>query len=161
MILIDTREQKYSHISEYFDAHGVKYDRSKLYVGDYTLSTDQRICIDRKHNMAEVYGNVIQQHERFRNELIRGRDGGHQIIVLVEDPRITKLDEVESWKNPRFFAWMKSRGRIPKPADSETVMKIMQRMEERYSVEWRFCRKEETARTILDILGERYEEGQS
>ena len=160
MILIDTREQKYNHITEWFDAHGVKYDRSKLYVGDYIRGNSGRISIDRKHNMAEVYGNVISQHDRFRREMVNAQEAGVKLIILIEDPRMQYLEDVADWKNPRMYAWLKDQKKpkeerkIPKPADSVTVMKIMQRMAERYECEWMFCRKEDTARFIAEILGE-------
>ena len=151
MILIDTREQKYSHITEWFDVNGIKYDRSKLYVGDYQVANDGRISIDRKHNMQEVYCNVISEHERFRAELIRARDADCKLVILVEDPNIRFLYDVSGWKNPRYYVWLKDKSR-PKPTDSETVMKIMARTSERYGCEWTFCRKEETARRIVEIL---------
>ncbi|MBQ1483930.1 MAG: ERCC4 domain-containing protein, partial [Eubacterium sp.] len=65
MILIDTREQKYEHVRKAFEEMGVPYDRTKLYVGDYTLVNDQSVCVDRKAGLHEVYSNLIQEHDRF------------------------------------------------------------------------------------------------
>ena len=50
IILEDTRQQirKHKLKHEYFEKHGIVVKRTKLWVGDYTLPTDQSICIDTK-----------------------------------------------------------------------------------------------------------------
>lgn len=158
IIICDTREQKDAHITGYFDARGIKWVRSKLYVGDYSLLDNMSVCIDRKHNMQEVYGNVIQQHVRFRQELINAQENGIRLVVLIEDEKVQDLEDVTNWNNPRILQYriMKKQGKEVKwkePASSETICKIMKRMSYAYGVEWQFCKPGETAETIIKILG--------
>lgn len=61
-----------------------------------------RLIIDRKQNLQELCGNVCQQHERFKKELIRAIDAGIRLVILVEHgPDIQSLEDVWFWKNPR------------------------------------------------------------
>ena len=46
IIQIDTREQKNSHIEQYFAEHGIKTVRSKMFVGDYMDISNGLLCID-------------------------------------------------------------------------------------------------------------------
>lgn len=158
IVVCDTREQKDEHIISWFNEHNIHWIRSKLYVGDYTYLDNMTTCIDRKHNMQEVYSNVIQQHNRFRSELMRAQESGIRLVVLVEDEKIKNIDEVKFWNNPRIWQYriMKKQGKEVKwkePASSETISKIMNRMSYAYGVEWQFCKPGETAETIIKILG--------
>ena len=157
IVVCDTREQKDEHITGWFDAHGVRWIRNKLYVGDYTFLDNMTTCIDRKHNMQEVYSNLIQQHNRFRSELIRAQESGIRLVVLIEDKHIEDLEGVKSWNNPRIWQYrmMKKQGKEVKwkePASSEQIAKIMDRMSYAYGVEWQFCKPGETAQRILEVL---------
>ena len=69
MITIDSREKpdKIKHITGYFDAIGQKYIRTKLYAGDYTLTQNQAVVIDRKQHLLELAGNLGKQHDRFKS----------------------------------------------------------------------------------------------
>ena len=166
MILIDTREQKAGHVEKAFDALGIRYDRSKLYVGDYTLVSDQSVCVDRKAGLHEVYSNTVQQHNRFRAECVRAQQAGIRLIVLVEQPEIGCLEDVAKWRNPRIRRWdfvhrAHSLGkmmdvRIPpkRPVDSDRLMNMMRSMSLKYGVEWAFTSQEECGRRITEILGE-------
>ena len=83
-IQIDSREHKreVARVKKQLDELGVDYFTSKLYVGDYMSLDNPRLVIDRKKDLLEICGNVCQQHERFRNELIRAKEHGIKIIVL-------------------------------------------------------------------------------
>lgn len=85
-IQIDTREKKRAirKIVKTFDDHGVKHFSSKLLVGDYMSLDNPRLIIDRKQSLQELCGNVCQQHERFKRELLKAIDAGIQLVVLVE-----------------------------------------------------------------------------
>lgn len=157
VIICDTREQKANHITDYFDANGIKWIRSKMFVGDYSLLDNMTVCIDRKKDLQEVYSNVVQQHKRFHDEAVRARDNGIRLVVLIEDNKIQTLDEVHAWNNPRIWQYKAQikRGETPKyrpPVSSELLQKIMERFTYAYGIEWRFCRKQDTAKTMLEIL---------
>ena len=104
LIQVDSREHKteYERIIKQFDALGVQYFRSKLYIGDYCNVDNPRLIIDRKKDLQELCGNVTQQHERFRAELIRAKENGFQLVILVEHgPDVQSLEDVYFWQNPR------------------------------------------------------------
>ena len=86
ILLEDTRQQAKKHEAKHrwFVENGVEVVRSKLVVGDYTLPTDQSVCIDTKSGLLEVCGNVTQQHRRFVEELELAKQLGIRLIILVE-----------------------------------------------------------------------------
>ncbi len=166
-LIQDTREHggKKDHILNYFAENGIEVIRTKLFCGDYSLVTNHMICVDVKQSISEVYQNLIgKDHERFRDECARAQTCEIKLIVLVEDEKIKSVDDVAHWQNPRRARWFMvdalhkqgkslsvKQSNIP-PASSETLMKAMRTMSERYGVEWRFCRKCDTGKTIVEIL---------
>lgn len=164
MILIDTREQKYDHVREAFDEMGVPYDRTKLYVGDYTLANDQSVCVDRKAGLQEVYSNLVQEHDRFRDECERAKKAEIRLIVLIEEEVIENLDDVPLWQNPRVTKWAFIHAahqagklqdvRLPAnpPKGSDKLAAIMRAMELKYGIEWRFVSRRNAGREIVRIL---------
>lgn len=166
-IIQDTREQtgKHKHVMDGFQQLGINVVRSKLFVGDYTRIDNMTVCVDTKKDLCEVYNNLIQQHERFTSECKAAFSAGIKLIVLVEESGISSVKDVANWKNPRVLRWERLRdahkaGKRMKeqlspypPVSSERLCKAMQTISERYHIEWRFCDKADTARTICDILG--------
>lgn len=159
VIQMDTREKagKKGHITSAFDAAGVRYIRSKMYVGDYTLLHDQSLCIDVKQGLQEVYSNLVQEHERFRAECVRARDAGIRLLILVEQPEIQTLEDVHTWENPSIAAYNKKvlegaeRPKRP-PISSLRLQSMMLAMTALYDVEWRFCAPKDTGKVIINIL---------
>ena len=163
-IICDSREQKWSHVRDYFDVAQVKWIRSKLPCGDYGRMDNLTTVIDRKQSLNEVESNLIHDHERFRRECQLAQDNGIHLIVLVEQGSIRELKEVYGWKNPRRAWWDKidrahSKGQrlnisIPSrpPTEGPALMKIMQTMADKYGVEWRFCPHQDAGKTICRIL---------
>ena len=108
VILEDTRNQigKHKIKNKYFADNGIKVERSKLYVGDYTLANKQNVCIDTKKDISELYGDMYGQHERFRNEMIAAKDAGIKLYILVENTNNIKyINQITRWKNPQFFKY--------------------------------------------------------
>ena len=148
LILEDTRQQAKKHESKHkwFVEHGVRIERCRLYVGDYTLPTDQSICIDTKADLKELAGNVCQQHERFRAELVRAQEAGIQLVILCEHGGdIKSLEDVYFWQNPR-------RRTSPGAISGQRLFKILNTMQEKYGVRFEFCDKRQTGRRIVEIL---------
>ena len=104
-VQVDTREHKseWERIQKQFDALGVQYFRSKLYVGDYQSLDNPRLVIDRKKDLNELCGNVCsKQHERFTAELRRAIQQNIKIVILVEHGEDVKsLEDVYFWENQR------------------------------------------------------------
>lgn len=145
-IIVDTREQKYNHVTNYFDEQGIKWVRSKLICGDYQNPLNPTVIIDRKKDLQEVAGNVCQQHDRFVRELELAKELGYKLIVLVEEPNITSLPNVCSWFNFRIK-------KNPKAINGKTLYKIMKTMSDKYGFEWQFCKKSECGKRIVELLG--------
>lgn len=163
-LMIDTREHKseLTRIMKQFDAIGVSYFKSKLYVGDYMSLDNPRLVIDRKKDLLELCGNVTQQHERFRDELIRAKEHGIKLIVLCEHGEgVQDLTDVIFWENPRLKEadWVMRNGhpvkelKYPKATTGEQLYKSLCTISDRYGVDFYFCSKDQTGREIVRILG--------
>lgn len=178
-IQIDSREKAraITKIINEFERQGIGYYTSKLWVGDYMSLDNPRLIIDRKQTLAEVCGNLCQQHKRFKDGLVRAQERGIQMVILVEhSAHIKSIDDVEKWKNPRTRAWEKKireqagcgydfpiedaillakqygfKVTAP-PTPGPTLAKQMQTLSERYGVRWEFCSKQQTGKRIIEIL---------
>lgn len=152
IIQVDSREQKFDHVTRYLDSQGIKWVKSKCVVGDYVNLENPMVVIDRKKDLQEVAGNVCQQHERFVRELELAKELGYKMIILVEEPNITSLPKVCSWYNWRCR-------KNPKAVNGKTLYKIMSTMAEKYGVEWRFTTKANCGKTIVELLSTKVEKG--
>lgn len=99
-ILIDTREQKNSHITEVLSNLGIMFKTQKLDYGDYSFTVDgkdfSRSCvIERKANINEVYGNVTSDRERIEKELDTISRNAQQCTFLLEN--------CSGWENLKGF----------------------------------------------------------
>lgn len=148
VIQIDSREKPKAieKIIETFDQEGVKYIRSKLYVGDYMSLDNPRLVIDRKQNLLEVCNNVVQEHDRFAAELKRAKEAGIKVIILVEHGYgIKTLTDVVNWENPRLKT-------SPYAVSGERLYKLMRQMSSYYDAEFQFCTKAQTGKKIIELL---------
>jgi hypothetical protein len=95
--------------------------------------------------MNEIESNLIHDHERFRNECIRAKEAGIELIILIQDSKIKSVNEVFGWWNPRL--------RYSKKATTgRTLGKIMYSMRENYGVRFEFCKKSECGEKIIELL---------
>lgn len=161
---IDTREHKreLARIEGQLKALGVDFFKSKLYVGDYMNLDNPRLVIDRKKDLLELCGNVAQQHERFRAELVRAKEHGIKIIILCEHGNdIKSLEDVYFWQNPRSVPtkWIMRDGhpvKVPEKGggiQGKQLYKSLCTIRDRYNVTFVFCEKENTGAEIVRLLG--------
>lgn len=164
-IQIDSREKARAirKIIKTFDDNGVKHFSSKLMVGDYMNLDNPRLIIDRKQNLHELCGNVCQQHERFKKELLKAMEAGIQLVILVEHgPDIRSIEDVYFWRNPRKHdvRWKIENGKrvkyivSAKAVDGQQLYKSLCTIRDRYNVRFEFCEKKDTGQEIIRILGE-------
>ena len=149
-IVTDTREKPKAieRIMGYFNQIGVRVIRSKMYVGDYQLLSNPYLVVDRKQSLSELCNNVVQDHKRFRDELLRAQEVGIKVVVLVEHGGgIKSLDDVPNWVNPRLKE-------SPLAVSGERLYKILKAMAYTYNVRFEFCDKRQTGRRIMEILTE-------
>ena len=167
-IQIDSREKARAirKIVKTFDDNGVKHFSSKLLVGDYMSLDNPRLIIDRKQNLQELCGNVCQQHERFKRELLKAMDAGIQLIILIEHGKDIKIiEDVYFWKNPRKHEvrWRTVNGKkeryvaSSKAVDGNQLYKSLCTIRDRYNVRFEFCEKNDTGKKIIELLSERHE----
>lgn len=167
-VILEDSRQKISHHElkhRYFDSNGIKYVRQALYVGDYSIANNMSISIDTKEGIQELVMDICgPQHERFRNECIRAQEAGIRLIILVENKggeishsgvynkTITELSELHSWKNPRLFIWKNKKQAFPHATKGITLQKACYSMQQKYGVEFQFCRPEDAGKRIVEIL---------
>ena len=148
VIFEDTRNkpEKNEHIRTQLEKLGYEVKRTKIYVGDYTFPTNQSICVDTKQDLQEVVGNVTTQHKRFKEECMRAKEAGIQLVILITEPKITCLAEVNGWYNPRL--------RYSKKATTGRQLgKILYTMRDKYGVRFEFCTKGTVGKRIIELLG--------
>ena len=167
MTIIEDTGQKlgeHDNIKAYCEGKGIILRRQRLNTGDYILAPP--VAVDTKQGMAEVYGNLVQDHDRFKRECIRAQEDGTKLVILIEnDEGMTCLDDVERWENPRvneyyskysFALAARKYGkniRIPAPpVDNKRLIRMMTTMTERYGVQWQFCSRAETGKRVEEIL---------
>lgn len=143
MIIVDSREKKWDHIRKYFEANGIEFEIKKLDAGDY-FSTDQGdVVVDRKQNLQELCGNLSKGNGniiRFTNECRRAKEQGIRLVVLIEGTNCQTVKDVSGWKSK----YTKHSGKW--------LTDKMFNLTVSYDVEWQFCKKNETAAKILEIL---------
>ena len=167
-IQIDSREKAKAiqKIIKTFDNNEVNHFSSKLLVGDYMNLDNPRLIIDRKQNLQELCGNVCQQHERFKKELLKAMQANIQLIILVEHgPDIKTLEDVYFWQNPRKHEvkWRYVNGKrekyivSAKAVDGCQLYKSLCTIRDRYNVRFEFCEKKDTGAKIIELLSKKNE----
>ena len=162
-IQIDSREKAraITKIIKTFNENGVNHFTSKLLVGDYMSLDNPRLIIDRKQNLQELCGNVCQQHERFKRELIKAMNANIQLIILIEHgPDVMAIEDVYFWKNPRKHEvrWRMVNGKrekyvvSAKAVDGDQLYKSLCTIRDRYNVRFEFCEKKDTGKRIMELL---------
>ena len=148
-LIEDSRQQRGKHEIKHaaWDERGINIYRCALPCGDYALPP--AVAVDTKAGLAEIAGNIggsTEEHERFRRELIRARDMGTHLYILVENTENVRcLMDVMRWVNLRLLE-------SPKAITGERLAKAMRTMEIRYGCNFVFCRPEEAACVIFKIL---------
>ena len=131
------------------------------------LVGDIKIAVDRKNSIDEICGNVCSTtsaHERFRDEVILAQKCGCKFYVLIEDDKVTSLDDLEHWENPREKKYFIMKARMDKgyklkypiakqpPASGKKLAKALRTMETKYGVTFLFCKPKDAAARIVEIL---------
>lgn len=148
-LIEDSRQQKGKHEQKHkdFADMGINLLVSTLPFGDYAYPP--KVSVDTKRNMEEIAQNIggaASEHQRFKNECIKARECGSQLIILVENTNgITCIDEVHTWINPELIY-------RPKAITGTRLEKAMKTMSERYGVRFEFCTPEQSAQRIMELL---------
>lgn len=115
-VVVDTREQVWSHIESGLKAMKRPYERGKLDYGDYTCKLpdldgvpvvlSDEVVIERKANLDELAGNFTADRKRFETEFIRAKSAGVKVFLLVENASWSDIlsGNYRSGLNPKAFA---------------------------------------------------------
>lgn len=142
-IIIDSREKKCDHIKRWFDCQGIEYTVKKLEVGDYQLTDNPAVSIDRKQNLQELSKNLMNRkdHSRFWKEVRRAYETGVKLYILCEHgDGIESIEDVVDWHDE--YSGVSGR----------KLLDEMYRVKVAYNVEFIFCKKQDTASEIVRIL---------
>ena len=148
-IIEDTAQKKGQHVlkNDGFSSLNISVIRNKLPFGDYALPP--KVAVDTKKDMEEIAGNICgakTEHLRFKNECIKAKEAGCKLYFLIENEvGINHVDEVHKWTNPRCIYQ-------PNCVQGDRLEKAMKTMQERYGCEFIFCKPEEAAGIIRDLL---------
>ena len=144
-IIVDSREKKCDHIKAWFDKNGIEYEVKKLDVGDYMLTDNPKISVDKKQNLSELSRNLTNKadHSRFWKEVRRAREKGIKLYILCEHGgKIKSIQDVAQWHDK--YSGVSGRH----------LMEEIYRVHISYSVEFIFCSKRQTAKKIFQILSQ-------
>lgn len=169
ILLEDTRQQDKKHETKhrFFADNNIEVRRTKLYVGDYTLPTNQSVCVDSKFGISELISDVCSaQHARFIREIERAEEINAMLYVLVEnEDGVKEVRDLFKWQNPRMHRYNKIKymhniGKwenipLPKsaPTSGQTLAKALLTIEGKHpNVKFLFCKPSESAPKIIELL---------
>lgn len=162
-LIEDTRNQigQHKNVEAYCRRNSIKIVRKALSVGDYMLCDDDgnpygNVSVDSKASIMELCKNVMSSdHLRFRREMIRAKELGIQLVVLIEElPPFGRLDmwEVPKWQSSGKYHRYGQPMTMVQPS---ALRRACITMQERYGVKFRFCtRRQSPARIIKYLKGE-------
>lgn len=177
VIIEDTRQQAGKHgvKHRWLADRGVALMRAALPVGDYMAATSAwvpglghpaggPVSVDTKRDLDELLQNVSGKgHRRFRDECIRARDMGVQLVVLTESTAPLARHVSPACRgctrrlrrscDPHDLRGRCARHGTRKPAQGAQAAKAIRTMAERYGVVFEFCQPEDSARRICELLG--------
>ena len=149
LIIQDQREKRGHHneISNYCKEHEIPLIRKRLEVGDYMLGEIKcgkvvpigKRSIDTKQDLSELSSDLYRDKTEFNKKYRKCYEQGIELYVLVEQ-EITSLNDILSWISPHS----KISGKM--------LYDMIDRVRKSYGVKFVFCRKENVAQTIINIL---------
>ena len=152
LIIQDQREKRGHHlaIEQYCKTHEIPLIRKRLEVGDYMLGEIKcgkvvpigKRSVDTKSGLLdELAKDLYQDKKSFNKKYKKCLDNGIELYVLVEQ-EITSLNDILSWSSPHS----KISGKM--------LYDMIDRVRKSYGVKFVFCKKENVAQTIINILCE-------
>lgn len=152
LIIQDCREKCGHHnsIIEYCKIHEIPLIRKRLEVGDYMLGEIKcgkvapigKRSIDTKQDIAELSSDLYRDKTEFNKKYRKCYEQGIELYVLVEQ-EIKSLNDILSWSSPHS------------KISGQMLYDMIDRVRKSYGVKFVFCRKENVAQTIINILCER------
>ena len=150
MLIIQDQREKHGHhnlIENYCKTNEIPLMRKRLEVGDYMLGEIKcgkvvpigKRSVDTKQSIDETASDLYRDKVAFNKKYKKCLDNGIELYVLVEQ-EITSLNDILSWSSPHS----KVSGKM--------LYDMIDRVRKSYGVKFVFCRKENVAQTIVNIL---------
>ena len=122
VILVDTREKKIDHITEYFDKAKIPYKKKALPYGDYSFLVPQNeslsiprdlvfyndIVIERKGSLEELSGNLTKERDRLEKELEMKKKNKVLIIENANYSDVVNGNYKTEYNNKSYWASLHS-----------------------------------------------------
>lgn len=148
-ILVDTRQKKGKHdnINNYFKCKKIEIVSKKLDVGDYMLENG-KISIDTKQDIYELAMDFFSKTSkaRFQRECKLAKKRGLKFYILIEQD--FNKERLLNWKSRK-----KVDGTLITKATGKQIYNKMRTYSFAFGVYWRFCRKHDTGKKIMELLG--------
>jgi ERCC4-type nuclease len=160
-IITDTREIRNQHILAEFSKHGIPFKVKKLFAGDYTIAGyENKILIERKSSLTELSGNFCKGRKRFESEFIRAMEAGAKIYLLIEDEqgREKLLLRRELDKDKSLTAEERQKKTWRSNFCANSFINSLASWKEKYNLEIKFVKKQESGKEILNIFTKYLEE---
>ena len=144
MMICDSREKKNGHIIKYLEKNNIPYMVRKMDVADFQVAGRDNLVIDRKQNLDELSANLTSPMDkgRFMREVRRSSARGIKMIVLCEHGGdIHNIADISKW-NSRYSG-----------VSGRDLMELVYKCHISYGVEFMFCKKSETPKKIVELLG--------
>lgn len=130
IILIDTREQLQLNFG------AIDCRAWTLKEGDYTtIKLYNHFHIERK-SPQDLYGSIIQNHMRFRREILRAIEKKLKLVIYVETTR-------------KKFIEKKFPQGDKRKVKSETLNKIIDTLQRHYDLEFVWCRSRKVMQELV------------
>lgn len=119
--------------------------------------------------MSKFQDLYVKRHGFFHRGLLRAKHYGVKLYIVVENKdRVRSIEDLFHWQNPRSFIMKNGNIQIgwnrngtpkynrvkkyPKAMTGETLAKACLTMEAKYGCKFLFCRPEESAELIMQLL---------
>lgn len=150
VIIEDTRQKADKHLLKHasFDKDGDIIFRSRLLFGDYALPP--KVAVDTKQSLMEIAYNMcgrMSEKKRFAEECFAAKQCDSKLVFLIEDGRFQKPADLIGTN-----IWLRDKRII----QGEQLYRAMVSMSNTYGVDFRFCRPEDAAKIIKDVLTNDY-----
>jgi len=132
-IIIDTREKKPLW-------YGKNTTKKKLEVGDYTNKKKIGIIHIERKSPGDLYQSIIQQHDRFRRELIKAKQLKIKLFILVECAKNTFLKKL----------WNDHSTELQTP--TKTLQQIIETIERKYETPIIWCKNRNEMKKIIKMI---------
>lgn len=110
----------------------------------------------------------LKRHGFFHRGLVRAKQYGVKLYILVEEEKVESIDDVFRWVNPRLQIFVNSNEQIgwwnngrprykkvqkyPNAMKGSTLAKSMITMQNKYGCEFVFARPNDSGRKIVELL---------